>query len=135
MPAIPTLEQVIGAGNETGANPRIVLRDGEFIIENQTTPQASIIWGADGSLALYVSGNAIRIDADGRIVLQPGNTSGLTLEPDGSVKLGPGDVLTIGADYSFTLNANAVNLNLPTSDPAVAGALWNNGGTVQVSAG
>lgn len=31
--------------------------------------------------------------------------------------------------------ANKGNANLPTSDPAVAGALWNDSGTVKVSSG
>lgn len=46
-----------------------------------------------------------------------------------------GTVLTIG---SITLTASGTNLviaGLPTSDPAVAGALWSNAGVVTVSAG
>lgn len=33
------------------------------------------------------------------------------------------------------LLANKGNANLPTSDPTVAGALWNDSGTVKVSSG
>lgn len=41
-----------------------------------------------------------------------------------------------GAVAATTLSASgAVVLTLPTSDPAVAGQLWNDTGTVKVSAG
>jgi len=46
-----------------------------------------------------------------------------------------GTVLTIG---SITLTASGTNLvitGLPTSNPAVVGALWSNAGVVTVSAG
>jgi hypothetical protein len=43
---------------------------------------------------------------------------------------------TIATILGYTpLNASGANAALPTSDPAVAGALWNDAGTVKVSAG
>lgn len=51
------------------------------------------------------------------------------------------DVINIGAsggDGSDTVTINGENLiilSLPTSDPSVAGALWNDSGTLKVSAG
>lgn len=41
-----------------------------------------------------------------------------------------------GPVAATTLSASgAVTMTLPTTDPAVAGQLWNNTGTVKVSAG
>jgi len=41
-----------------------------------------------------------------------------------------------GAVAATTLSASgAVTMTLPTTDPAVAGQLWNDTGTVKVSAG
>ena len=40
--------------------------------------------------------------------------------------------LTVSGDTTL---AAVINTTLPTSDPAVAGQLWNDAGTVKVSAG
>lgn len=47
-------------------------------------------------------------------------TATATLEANGSVRMADAEI------FMF---------NLPTSDPAVAGRLWNSGGTLRVSAG
>ena len=44
-----------------------------------------------------------------------------------------GNDLTVGGDLDAQGTANI--FVVPTSDPGVAGALWNNGGTLSVSAG
>lgn len=41
--------------------------------------------------------------------------------------------VTTTADVSMTGTANVIVI--PTSDPGVAGAIWNNAGTLAVSAG
>ena len=44
-----------------------------------------------------------------------------------------GNDLTVGGNLDAQGTANV--FVVPTSDPGVAGALWNNGGTLSVSAG
>jgi hypothetical protein len=44
-----------------------------------------------------------------------------------------GSNITVGGDLTATGTANVIVI--PTSDPGVAGAIWNNGGTLSVSAG
>ena len=41
--------------------------------------------------------------------------------------------VTVGGDLTAAGTANVIVI--PTSDPGVAGAIWNNGGTLSVSAG
>lgn len=42
---------------------------------------------------------------------------------------------TISASGNATLSGTANVIIIPTVDPAVAGAIWNNSGTLEVSAG
>jgi hypothetical protein len=42
---------------------------------------------------------------------------------------------TISASGNATLSGTANVIIIPTSDPGVAGAIWNNAGTLAVSAG
>lgn len=42
---------------------------------------------------------------------------------------------TISATGNATLSGTANVIIIPTTDPAVAGAIWNNAGTLAVSAG
>ncbi len=42
---------------------------------------------------------------------------------------------TISASGNATLSGTANVIIIPTSDPGVAGAIWNNAGTLSVSAG
>jgi len=42
---------------------------------------------------------------------------------------------TISASGNATLEGTANVIVIPTSDPGVAGAIWNNAGTLSVSAG
>jgi len=53
---------------------------------------------------------------------------------DVSVNQG-GTALTVGSIVFTASGTNIVVTGLPTSDPAVAGALWSNTGVVTVSAG
>jgi cytoskeletal protein CcmA (bactofilin family) len=42
---------------------------------------------------------------------------------------------TISASGDATLSGTANVIIIPTTDPAVAGAIWNNAGTLAISAG
>jgi hypothetical protein len=42
---------------------------------------------------------------------------------------------TVSASGNATLSGTANVIIIPTSDPGVAGAIWNNAGTLAVSAG
>jgi hypothetical protein len=53
---------------------------------------------------------------------------------DGSVQLANGEAITFGTSKLIRLNNNII-VQLPTTNPGVAGALWNDNGTVKVSAG
>lgn len=44
-----------------------------------------------------------------------------------------GTNVTVGGDLDAQGTANVIVI--PTSDPGVAGAIWNNGGTLSISAG
>lgn len=47
-----------------------------------------------------------------------------------------GGRITLGANVAFTVNGtNVIVTGLPTSNPAVAGALWSNSGVLTLSAG
>lgn len=46
-----------------------------------------------------------------------------------------GDSLVLGSITLTVSGSNLIITGLPTSDPAVAGALWSNSGVVTVSAG
>ena len=48
---------------------------------------------------------------------------------------GPVTATTITASGNATLSGTAKVIIVPTTDPGVAGALWNDGGTLKVSAG
>ena len=48
---------------------------------------------------------------------------------------GPVTATTISASGNATLAGTANVIVVPTTDPGVAGALWNDGGTLKVSAG
>ena len=48
---------------------------------------------------------------------------------------GPVTATTVTATGNATLPGTANVIVIPTSDPGVAGAIWNNSGTLAVSAG
>lgn len=55
---------------------------------------------------------------------------------DGDTDFNGGDVtFTPGAGAGSGVDGNFIINNLPTADPTVAGALWNDSGTLKVSAG
>ena len=68
------------------------------------------------------------------------NFSGPVTSTNGFVGAVTGDVTgavvatTITASSNATLSGTANVIIIPTSDPGVTGAIWNNGGTLAVSA-
>jgi len=63
--------------------------------------------------------------------------SGPVTSTNGFVGNVTGDVTatTISASGDATLSGTANVIIIPTTDPAVAGAIWNNAGTLAISAG
>ena len=53
----------------------------------------------------------------------------------GNGYLGPGGTITLRPGQAGTTPGLVIITNLPTTNPAVPGALWNDNGTVKVSAG
>ena len=86
--------------------------------------------------------NAFGISTDGNVVLSFAtggesavNNVELVHAATGSVPI----IRSVGADTNVDINVvtkgtGNIFLNLPTSDPSVTGALWNNAGVVTVSA-
>ena len=69
---------------------------------------------------------AAPFDQVGNLVLMPRPTAGRSL-----------DIVT-GLSKTHTLrcqDGQVIMPNLPTSDPAIANALWNDGGTLKISSG
>lgn len=62
------------------------------------------------------------------------STNGFVGDVTGAVT-GAVTATTITASGAAELTSTANVLVIPTSDPGVAGAIWNNGGTLSVSAG
>lgn len=127
-PHAHTLAQVMAAGSD--------LPDGGTI----TGPGSTYVqFAQDGSLNIGgANGATITIGPNGGISAASGNAA-LSLTPDGravlfggggvQVALNPGGLIEL-VGYGIT-----VGTSLPTSDPGVTGELWNDGGTVRVSAG
>ena len=66
-------------------------------------------------------------DYSGKVYRGVGGDS-LVVEPGGTITIG-------GVVISCDASGNVIFTGLPTSDPSVAGALWNSTGTLTVSAG
>lgn len=62
------------------------------------------------------------------------STNGFVGDVTGGVT-GPVTATTITASGAAELTSTANVLVIPTTDPGVAGAIWNNAGTLSVSAG
>lgn len=103
----PTLAQVLEAGNDTGGFG--VVSAGAFDL---TTPTATL-----------------HIASDGYVLIQNGGNASLELLANGDVNLSTPTV-------SVSVRRGNLYLDgLPIFDPAAAGALWNDNGTLKVSAG
>jgi hypothetical protein len=112
--------------------------------------------GIGSQRPLYIEADTIRVrPKSGDLLLYGQDVLTLTLqdtatfyrtarpEPDGTIKLGL-DIKRWSDVYAVQYRSNGtdppsfpegINATLPTSDPAVAGQLWNDSGTVKISAG
>lgn len=148
MPPVPTLAQVLSADNAVAANgvgQSIVVKNGAG------TVVGSIGFGSDGALMVSAdaSGAIVHLNADGSIDVTAGPGATATLEAngagagiiqakaDGTVQIGGAGPIELLPDNGIVnINGQAVvTLPLPTADPAVANAFWNDDGIVKVSAG
>lgn len=116
---------------------RLESSDGQMVVEAHDGGALSLIGpnGLEGEL-----------NADG-IRIGFGAANWLAINPDGSVKLGgptttfefgtDGSVILVGAGGGLAIRPDGTPVfhALQTTDPADTGALWNDNGTVKVSAG
>ena len=137
----PTLAEVLVAGNDLGAADTITATPG-------ANGAASLYMGSGdsdpdgGGGALVRAGSGLASGKYGsNVFLMGGNggsgSTGAAISVDGGDENGDGqggDLRVVAGSGSSGRNG-LVFLNLPTSDPAVAGALWSNLGVVQVSNG
>jgi len=119
-----TLAQVLADGNDGGGQ--------------EITGVSRVILGTPGAATIHLTTN-------------PGATTTIALESQAGNKAlmlrageNPGDVvgltainapLLVEGSGGVHLHAPLVLLNLPTADPHMVGAVWNEAGTLKVSAG
>ena len=115
--------QLWGTGNKTYT----IRGFDQDTVANRGTCQLTVRGGNANPTAQSVSGQTV---AGGNLDLRGGNgASGAT-----SAAAHGGDVvLTPGTGYGTGRHGLVIIANLPTSNPGVTGALWNDGGTIKVS--
>ena len=74
-----------------------------------------------------VLGKTQKLDSDGNIDGDMTTTSTITFLSGGNIAMLSGT--------TFTANQTVIFGSLPTSDPSILGQLWNDAGTLKVSAG
>jgi hypothetical protein len=148
--ATPTLENVLLAGNDTGGNP-LISDDVGYLspnyldlgtggnIELYGAAKGPGEWGATIDIRAGDGDNGASGPAD--VFLEGGHddgTGGSMYLDSGAAEAGTG---TDGGDIRIRPAAGAAGgrhgliivTGLPTSDPGVTGALWNNAGTIKIS--
>lgn len=142
------LTALLAAAGGGGSGTSISQAGGSVAVDgsgNVTTRSANGGAGQSGADILIYAGSAgAGGDHDGGIILAAAEGARVLFKaaPDGSISMG--DAANLGSgfvklpgDGSIVLNvvAGLIATGLPTSDPVVAGALWNNAGVLNVSAG
>lgn len=125
--ATPTLAEVLAAGNETGDQGLTITVDDSdetaFLITHNGEPVLSA--DINGDTDWHLDGGAWSLVTAPFVEL-------FRVSEDGVRLMGLLGAILLDADRTTGL----VRLpGLPTSDPAVAGALWSDAGVVKVSAG
>lgn len=94
-------------------------------------PQCGVIGAGNRERTVLISGSNSSVDyiATGGVEIKGGVYSGGTNADGANITIEPSLGIGTGAHGKLILN------NLPTSDPSVAGAVWNDGGTLKISAG
>jgi hypothetical protein len=122
-PHVHTLAQVLANGNTTGGNP--ILSD---------NGAAAVSVEDDGTAILTVGSAVVGLRPNGDAELRALADEAWVARPDGRIGDTNETLTVVPSTYSVTINGN-LYLILPTTDPGVAGAVWNDNGTVKVSAG
>lgn len=110
-----------------------------MVVEGEAGPTGSAVFGVkrpdDEFPFLLITSNGYLCFGDGTV--DPYNAGGLFLGDSSSAFYfaTPGLLSFTGVDVQFAADNNIILDTLPTSNPNVAGALWNDGGTLKVSAG
>ena len=76
----------------------------------------------------------LRASGTGDVIVGAVRVHGTTISSDDSTKITFAEAVDVNGNLAVT-GAQVDFTNLPTSDPAVAGRLWNDSGTVKISAG
>jgi hypothetical protein len=119
----PTLAEVVTAG-DTIDNQQITLAT-----DTVNVGRLFVDGGQIGLERTDSGGARLRMDAAGLISIRNAQWAEVSIEDSGDVA-----IATSGVTLRLRADGNAI-IALPTSDPAVADALWNDNGTVKVSAG
>ena len=130
-PQVPTLAQVLNAGNVVPADGNIVGTSGQ-----------QVAFHADGSISVEGAfGGHVQVNLDGAVELVTSAGGSVYLWPDGTIQITSAhgtyqQGLYFGNDgVEFNLGPGGLYGDLPTADPHKQGFLWNDNGTVKVSAG
>jgi len=91
----------------------------QYLLDSTTTAQQDV---ANVTWSWAEAAHATRKGKYAITVFDTAERDGISIEADGS-------------QANTTVHGDLIVPNMPTSDPAVAGALWSDGGTVKISAG
>ncbi len=109
-------------------------------LQNMTSDRAALSCvGGDGTISLS-GGNVLTCDRPGSMYIRSTDgTSNVSIQSRGSTKVMCDDQVrlkvAVQAESDFTCAANVLFSNLPTSDPGVAGRLYDASGFVKISQG
>lgn len=117
----------------TGTNGQVLTTNGSGVTSWTTNGAGTVTSvGGTGSVSgLTLSGT---VTSSGSLTL--GGSLNLSSPPAiGGTAANSGKFTTLEATGNATLSGAANVIIIPTTDPAVAGAIWNDSGTLKVSAG
>lgn len=126
------------AGTGTARNISLVPAGGQALFPNGTSTAPGMAFASSTNIGLSVSGTILSIFAGTNGETRVGNS----LKYTRFINTGGGGIITNDATVNGTLdvagvttftNATVKMTNLPTSDPGVSGALWNDAGTLKIS--
>lgn len=123
----------VGVGQLWSATP-YVPSEGPVQSVNGATGVVTISYLASGQIATSDTSITVSDSSPGYGLRVSNVTSGAYVLV-GDPGSGPVLIVSDGTSQSIYGSGSLVLPNLPTSDPAVAGHVWNDGGTLKVSAG
>ena len=143
----------VSAGEEfvinsvTAVNNEIVFNDSVYtnsITDNDVNSNYISLYDVRGGVTIYSEESTITIQNSGSYgvivnqndtIISSGNTLALSFNGEGGNGALSIDDEDSGVQYITCYNNLVVLPSLPTSDPQVAGALWNDNGVLKISAG